>query len=200
MVHEETVNTKTAMLQKPNQRKTSATFPQFCGFSIRGFLQTLEHETFPQVAVGSHNVGMEQTPWRRQQSSEGTELVEIISFVNYQKSHFSDCRVGNMLRSRAMKITSSGSLPTSSGGSCFAVSTSRFLSRPALVGVSSRRPWPSPHKLSDFRGLGTSWIRPGVRCRPCLSRSRCARVRNNEFVSGSSSSGSSRPTTPRSGC
>ena len=67
------------------------------------------------------------------------------------------------------------------------------------VWPSSRRPWPSPHKLPDFRGLGTSWIRPGVRCRPCLSRSG-ARVRTNVFVRGSSSSGSSRPTTPRSGC
>ena len=26
------------------------------------------------------------------------------------------------------------------------------------VWPSSRRPWPSPHKLPDFRGLGTSWI------------------------------------------
>ena len=37
------------------------------------------------------------------------------------------------------------------------------------VWPSSRRPWPSPHKLPDFGGLGTSWIRPGVRCGPCLS-------------------------------
>ena len=62
----------------------------------------------------------------------------------------------------------------------------------------SRFPWPSPHKLPNFRCLGTSWIRPGVRCRPCLSRSRCTcenqRVREGH---GSSSSGSSRPTTPQ---
>ena len=68
------------------------------------------------------------------------------------------------------------------------------------VWPSSRRPWPSPHKLPDFRGLGTSWIRPGVRCLPCLSRSMC--TCENQHVReghGSSSSSSSRPTTPRSG-
>ena len=98
---------------------------------------------------------------------------------------------------RRLPFFSPPALPTSSGCSCHAVSTSCFLSRRALVGVAVLSTWPSPHKLPDFRVLGTSWIRPGVRCRPCVSRSKftCMNQRVREGR-GSSSSWSSRPTTP----
>ena len=67
-----------------------------------------------------------------------------------------------------------------------------FLSRPALVLVAVlSTPVAITAQVARLQSLGTSWIRPGVHCRPCLSRSRCTcenqRVREGH---GSSSSGS----------